>query len=70
MECADANVCIAQAGGAGTTGEDSLTSLGIGTDIDIDTVNLKFDWSRPMDSHQSSDGRNDDRLYGSVFVSF
>lgn len=70
VECADSNACIAQAAGAGTTRQDSLTSVGVGTDIDIDTVSLKFDWSRPQDGHRSSDGRNDDRLYGSVFVSF
>ncbi|HEX4872457.1 MAG TPA: ShlB/FhaC/HecB family hemolysin secretion/activation protein [Nevskiaceae bacterium] len=50
--------------------EDSLSSIGLGADVQWDRLNAKLDWSFPQDQHPASDGRNDSRLYGSLTVSF
>jgi len=49
---------------------DSLTSTGLGADLIYRTVDLKVDWSYPLDSTPVSDGRNDGRVYAALSVGF
>lgn len=54
----------------GVSEEESLTSVGIGLDLQYQRLGAKFDWSFPTDSHVASDGEDDSRLYGSLSASF
>jgi len=49
---------------------DSLTGTGIGADLIYRTVDLKVDWSYPLDSKPVSDGRDDGRVYASLTIGF
>ncbi len=49
---------------------DSLTSAGLGADLIYRTVDLKVDWSYPLDSTPVSDGRDDGRVYAALSVGF
>jgi len=54
----------------GNNHSDSLTSVGLGTDLIYRTVDLKVDWSYPLDSTPVSDGRDDGRVYAALSVGF
>ena len=49
---------------------ESLSSVGFGADLQYDRIALKLDQSFVRDSHVVSDGENNGRLFGSLFVSF
>lgn len=69
----DSGVALRVDPGIGTTERDSLTSAGAGLDLfwQRNTLRLsgKVDWSKPLDSHVSSDG-DDDRVFASVSMGF
>lgn len=54
----------------GVSDEESLTSVGIGLDLQYQRLGAKFDWSFPTDGHIASDGEDDSRFYGSLSASF
>lgn len=54
----------------GADGKDSLTSVGIGTDLQYAGFSAKLDWSFPIDDQDTSDGHDDSRLFGSLSMSF
>jgi hemolysin activation/secretion protein len=56
--------------GLGQDSDDSLTSAGLGFDAIYRTVDLKVDWSYPLDSTPVSDGRDDGRVYASLTAGF
>lgn len=49
---------------------DSLSSVGIGTDVSFGGGNFKIDWSRPLTNHKASDDHDTGRLFGSLSYSF
>ena len=49
---------------------DSLNSIGVGADLTYGRFALKLDQSFVQDSHMVSDGENNGRLFGSLFVNF
>lgn len=50
--------------------ENSLSSGGVGADLQFSRVSAKLDYSHPIGAFTPSDGRNDGRLFGALFVSF
>lgn len=48
----------------------SLSSAGVGADFMYRTIDLKVDWSYPLDSTPVSDGRNDGRVYAALTAGF
>lgn len=48
----------------------SLSSAGVGGDFAFSHVSAKVDYSYPIGSHVSSDGRDHGRVFGSLFVNF
>lgn len=63
--CADGVSCTPSG-----TREDSLSSIGIGADAEFGRMHLKLDLAFPRDNHPASDGEDDGRLYGALFVNF
>ena len=55
---------------AGLQPELSLSSAGVGADINYRNLTGRLDYSIPMDGRKVSDGRDDGRLYGSIALSF
>ncbi|HEY0973358.1 MAG TPA: ShlB/FhaC/HecB family hemolysin secretion/activation protein [Solimonas sp.] len=54
----------------GVSERESLTSVGIGTDLQYQRLGIKLDWSFPTDRHIASDGKDDHRLFGALSASF
>lgn len=48
----------------------SLSSVGVGLDGHYDRLDARLDWSYPLGSYTSGDGRDHGRLYGSLAVAF
>ncbi len=55
---------------AGVSARESLSSVGVGLDARYARMALKLDWAFPRDNHVASDGRDSQRLYGSLAVTF
>ncbi|MDB5986762.1 MAG: ShlB/FhaC/HecB family hemolysin secretion/activation protein [Nevskia sp.] len=54
----------------GTDTHDSLSSAGIGVDLAYKKFSAKIDWSHPLDSTPTSDGRDDGRVYAAITAGF
>ncbi len=54
----------------GADAEASLSSFGIGTDLQYAGFSAKLDWSFPSNDRDTSDGHDDHRLFGSLSMSF
>lgn len=54
----------------GSPDSESLTSAGVGIDAAWRHLNMRLDWSFPLDSRQVSDGRDDSRLFGTLSLVF
>ena len=56
--------------GPGDFDNKSLTSVGFGTDLQYQRVSAKLDWAFPREDRNASDDKDDDRIFGSLAVSF
>lgn len=54
----------------GSVPETSLSSAGIGADLNYKNLNAKLDYAVPLDGRVTSDGRDNGRFYGSVSFNF
>nr|WP_241696081.1 ShlB/FhaC/HecB family hemolysin secretion/activation protein [Solimonas terrae] len=54
----------------GVDSKESLTSAGIGTDVNWNRVTVHADWSFPLDNRTVSDDRDSSRVFGSLAVAF
>ena len=54
----------------GVSEEESLTSVGLGTELRWRQWSFKLDGAVPTDNHQASDGQDDYRFFGSLSVRF
>jgi hemolysin activation/secretion protein len=70
---ADAGRTMSVDPGLTSAGKHTLTSIGVGTDLQYDRINAKLDWAFPRDNHTASDNKDaqsEGRLFGSLAVSF
>ena len=49
---------------------DSLSSVGVGTDIGYAGANFKIDWARPLGNHMATDGHDSGRFFGALSYTF
>jgi hemolysin activation/secretion protein len=49
---------------------DSLSSVGVGTDVNFAGGTFKIDWARPLGNHRASDGRDSGRFFGLLAYAF